>query len=211
MQLKELRERVVEVGLTLYDFRLVGISDGNVSARDPETNLVAVKPAGFNWKTLRAEDIPIVDVDGNVVEGDNRPSSETPMHTCIYRQRPEIMGAIHCHAPFSVAWSVVNKPIPAIIVNQVMTGGEIPISPFTMPGTLELGECALDDMGEEGLAVVLQGHGTLCIGRSVEHALHITLAVEDAAKTAIYAKIIGGEMRSMEGDIAEMLARYKKG
>jgi ribulose-5-phosphate 4-epimerase/fuculose-1-phosphate aldolase len=211
MQLKELRERVVEVGLTLYDFRLVGISDGNVSARDPETNLVAVKPAGFNWKTLRAEDVPLVDVDGNLVEGDNRPSSETPMHTCIYRQRPEIMGAIHCHAPFSVAWSVVNKPIPAIIVNQVMTGGEIPISPFNMPGTLELGECALDDMGENGLAVVLQGHGTLCIGRSVEHALHITLAVEDAAKTAIYAKIIGGEMRSMEDDIAEMIRQYKKG
>ena len=210
MQLKELRERVVEVGLTLYDFRLVGISDGNVSARDPETNLVAVKPAGFNWKTLRPGDVTIVDVDGNVVDGDNRPSSETPMHTCIYRNRPEIMGAIHCHAPFSVAWSVVDKPIPAIIVNQVMTGGDIPISPYKMPGTLELGECGLDDMGE-GLAVVLQGHGTLCIGRSVEHALHITLAVEDAAKTAIYAKIIGGKMRSMTDDIAAMKARSAKG
>jgi len=210
MLLKELREQVVEVGMALYDFRLVGLSDGNVSARDPETNLVAVKPGGFTWNKLRPEDIVIVDLDGNVVEGDSKPSSETPMHTCVYRTRPEINGAIHCHAPYSTAWSVVNKPIPAIIVNQVMTGGEIPIAEYRMPGTLDLGECALEAMGE-GYAVVLQNHGPLCVGRSVIHALHITFAVEDAAKTALYATQIGGEMRLMTQSIADMKARHKKG
>jgi len=210
MLLKELREQVIEAGMALYNFRLVGLSDGNVSARDPETNLVAVKPSGFTYPKIGLEDVIIVDLEGNVVEGDHRPSSETPMHTCIYRTRPEINGAVHCHAPYATAWSVVNKPIPAIIVNQVMTGGEIPIAPYKRPGTLELGECALDVMGG-GFAVILQNHGPLCVGPSLEFALHVTFAVEDTAKTALYALQIGGDMRLMTQDIADMWAARRKG
>lgn len=206
--LQDLREQIVEAGMYLYHAHLVGFADGNISARDPETNLVAVKPSGVPWPKIRAEDVVIVDVNENVVQGDRTPSSETPMHTCFYRSRPEINGVVHCHAPYATAWSVVQKPIPSIIVNQILNGGEIPIAPFTLPGTLELGTVAMEVMGK-GNSVVLGSHGTLTVGGNLMHALHITFALEDAAKTALYAQLIGGEMRLMtQKDFDDMITAY---
>lgn len=186
MLLEQLREMVVEVCKYLYDFRLVGLRDGNVSVRDSETNLIAIKPSLFVYPKLHAQDVAIIDENNKLVDGAYKQSSESPMHTYIYRKRPEINGVIHCHAPYATAWSVAGKNIPSVIANQVMVGGEIPFAPYTKPGTTQLGEVALNVMGQ-GYAVILQNHGPLSIGESLQKALYVTLTVEDAAKTAYYA------------------------
>ena len=211
MLLKELREEVVEAGHFLYDAHYVGFADGNVSVRDPESNLVAVKPSGIPWPVIKPEDVAVIDVDGNMVEGELKPSSETPMHTLFYRKREDVNAVIHCHAPIATAWSVVNKPIPSYIVNQILTNGEIPIATYTPPGTESLGQSAYDVMGDEGLACVLQSHGTLTVGGNLHHALHNTFTVEDAAKIAMYVNTIGGDPRPMtDEDFVEMRMNYKK-
>jgi ribulose-5-phosphate 4-epimerase/fuculose-1-phosphate aldolase len=211
MLLKELREAVVEAGQFLYDARYVGFADGNVSARDPETNLVAVKPSGIPWPKIRVEDVAIIDVDGNMVDGKLKPSSETPMHTLFYRNREDVNAVVHSHAPVSTAWSVVGKAIPSFIVNQILTRGEIPIAAYTPPGTEALGQSAYDVMGKEGLACVLQSHGTLAVGGSLHHALHVSFALEDAAKVAMYVKTIGGDPRPMtDQDFKTMMESYAK-
>lgn len=196
MLLRELRAEIVAVGRLLCSFGLMGTRDGNLSARDPERGIIAIKPSGSAYRDLEPEDVVVIDLDGKILEGDRRPSSETPMHTVIYRNRPEIDAVIHCHAPHAIAWSVVNEPIPAVTVNQLLTHGQIPISAYKQPGTRELGEQALDDL-DGGTAIVLQNHGILCLGANLEDTLETTLAVEHAAEVSIYARLIGGKMRLM--------------
>jgi L-ribulose-5-phosphate 4-epimerase len=211
MLLKELREQVVEAGHFLYDARYVGFADGNVSTRDPETNLVAIKPSGVPWPKVTVEKVAIIDLDGNMVDGELKPSSETPMHTLFYRNRSDVNAVIHSHAPVSTAWSVVGKAIPSLIVNQTLTKGMIPFAPYTPPGTEALGQSAYDVMGDDGMACVLQSHGTLAVGGNMHHALHVSFALEDAAKVAMYVNTIGGEPRPMTDlDFQIMRESYAK-
>jgi L-fuculose-phosphate aldolase len=209
MLLQNLREQVVEYGRYLYDAHLVGFADGNISARDPESNLVAVKPSGIPWPRIATKDVIVIDVDGNVVDGDLTPSSEVPMHTLFYRRRKDVNGVVHCHAPVATAWGLVNEPIPSIIVNQGLTQGAVKISPYTPPGTEALGEEAFKCMGETGSAIIIQSHGIIAVGRNLGHALHVAFAIEDAAKIAMYCRMIGGDMRPFtEEDYRRMAEGY---
>ncbi len=211
MLLENLREEVVEFGRYLYEAHLVGFADGNISARDPETNLVAVKPSGIPWPKITPKTVTVIDVEGNVQDGDLKPSSEVPMHTLFYRRRSDVNGVVHCHAPVATAWGLLNKEIPSIIVNQGLTQGAIKIAPYTPPGTEELGEKAFEIMGEKGSAVIIQSHGILAVGGNLAHALHVAFAIEDAAKIAMYAQMIGGECRPFtEEDYRRMAEGYAK-
>jgi ribulose-5-phosphate 4-epimerase/fuculose-1-phosphate aldolase len=129
------------------------------------------------------------------------------MHTLFYRRREDVNGVVHCHAPVSIAWGLVNTDIPSIIVNQGMTNGAIKIAPYTPPGTEALGESAYDVIGEEGSACILQSHGILAVGGSLGHAMHVAFAVEDAAKIAMYCRMIGGDMRPFTDE--DMRAMYE--
>ncbi len=211
MLLQEYREQVVEYGRYLYEAHLVGFADGNISARDPESNLVAIKPSGIPWPQIKTEDVAVIDVDGNMKDGKLKPSSEVPMHTLFYRRRKDVNGVVHCHAPISTAWGLVNKEIPSLIVNQGMTNGAIKVAPYTPPGTEDLGEVAYDVMGENGNSVILQSHGILAVGGNLPHALHLAFAIEDAAKIAMYCKTIGGEPRPFTAeDMRIMAENYMK-
>lgn len=209
MLLQEYREQVVEFGRYLYEAHLVGFADGNISARDPESGLVAVKPSGIPWPKIGTKEVIVIDVDGKVMDGDLKPSSEVPMHTLFYRRRDDVNGVVHCHAPVATAWGLVNKDIPSLIVNQGLTKGAVKIAPYTPPGTEDLGEIAYDVMGEDGTAVILQSHGILAVGGNLGHAMHVAFAIEDAAKVAMYCEMIGGGARPFtDEDYRKMYEAY---
>jgi ribulose-5-phosphate 4-epimerase/fuculose-1-phosphate aldolase len=203
--LKELREQVVEAGVQLRGGHLVYLSSGNISARDPETGMIAVGPSGGDYLTLRPEDILIIDEDGRAVEGEGQPSSETPMHTLVYQHRRDVNAAIHTHSPIATAWSVVEREIPAVTVGQVLTNGPIPFAPYRRPGSEAIGKAVLDAMGS-GYAVVLQNHGPFVVGSTMRMALAAAFIVEEAAQVAFHATLLGGRMRLMTPeDFQEML------
>lgn len=211
MLLRELREQVVEAGIRLVEGHLVYLSAGNVSARDPETGLIAVKPGGGDYLALKAEDILVIDEQGKVVEGKGQPSSETPMHTLAYRQRKDINAAIHTHSPVATAWSVAQREIPPVVVGQALTNGAVPFAPYCCPGTVGLGERALQAMGS-GHAVILQNHGVLTVGPTMDWALAVAFIVEEAATVAWHAAALSDQLRLMtEHDFQEMLTSGHKG
>jgi len=211
MLLRELREQLVEAGIRLVEGHLVYLSAGNISARDAESGLIAVKPGGGDYLKLTPEDILIIDEQGTVIEGKGRPSSETPMHLIAYRRRKDINAAIHTHSPVATAWSVAQREIPPVVVGQVLTNGPVPFAAYSRPGSDELGELALQAMGS-GHAVLLQNHGVFAVGLTIDMALAVAFIVEEAAVVAWHAVALGGQMRLMtDNDFHEMLTGGSKG
>ena len=211
MLLRELREQVVEAGVKLVEGHLVYLSAGNVSARDPQTGLIAVKPGGGDYLRLKPEDILVIDEDGNVVEGKGKPSSETPTHTTAYRRRKDINAAIHTHSPMATAWSVAQREIPPVVVGQALTNGPVPFAPYRQPGTENLGEVALEAMGS-GYAVLLQNHGPFVVGPTMGMALALAYIVEEAATVAAHAVLLSSQLHLLtEQDFQDMLSAGSKG
>ena len=112
--LEELKEKVFRANLDLVKHGLVIFTWGNVSAIDRATGLVVIKPSGVSYETMRAEDMVVVDLDGKVVEGDLRPSSDTPTHLVLYKAFPEIGGVVHTHSTYATAWAQAGLDIPNI-------------------------------------------------------------------------------------------------
>src|SRR4030067_1487062 len=112
LMLDQLREEVYESLLELPKNQLVTMHSGTVSGRDPETNLVVIKPTGFRYDKLTPADLIVIDLDGNVVEGHRRQSSDTGTHLYLYKHRPDIFGIVHTHSPYAMIFGVLGTPIP---------------------------------------------------------------------------------------------------
>ena len=126
--LEALREELWQLHLELPKNNLVMWTGGNVSARDPDTGYVAIKPSGVRYEALRPEHMVIVDLDGQIIEGDLKPSSDTATHLYIYRHRPDLNGVVHTHSPYATAFAAVGKPIPPVLTAICDEfGGPIPI------------------------------------------------------------------------------------
>ena len=112
--LEELKQKVCKANLDLVKHGLVLFTWGNVSAIDRKTGLVVIKPSGVSYDNMKPEDMVVVDLEGNVVEGSLRPSSDTPTHLVLYQAFPEIGGVVHTHSTFATAWAQAGRDIPSL-------------------------------------------------------------------------------------------------
>ncbi|MDK2854849.1 MAG: L-fuculose-phosphate aldolase [Bacillota bacterium] len=191
MLLYDQRKEVLATAQQLLKGGLVAATWGNVSARDPETDLIAITPSGMRYEILTAEDIAVVDLEGRLRDGKYQPSSETPMHTLIYRERPDVRAIVHTHSIFATVMATLKREIPPVIAELALgVGGNVPVADFAPPGTEELGRRALAGLGK-GNAVLLQNHGVLTVGPNLERAFTIAAIVEDAAKIYVYSSLLG--------------------
>jgi L-ribulose-5-phosphate 4-epimerase len=191
MLLEELRQEVVSVGRMLHAEGLVTLTWGNLSARDPNSGLVAIKPSGMFYHEITAGDVVVLSPEGTVVDGARKPSSETPMHLHIYRSRPEVMAVVHTHSPYATAIGVLCLEIPLVIgelANAV--GGAVRTAAFASEGTEELGRSAVKAL-EGRNAVLLQNHGVVTVGPDLRDAFFSAVVTEDAARVFWLARSIG--------------------
>ncbi|MEM2947804.1 MAG: class II aldolase/adducin family protein [Candidatus Bathyarchaeia archaeon] len=189
----DLRGRMVNVGKQLYDYGLVVGAEGNISARIPETDRVLIKPSGVSLGFLKAEDLIVVDLDGNRVEGKLTPSIETPLHTAIYRVRNDVQGVVHTHAPFSTAFGIAGTEIIPLQVEMFLyIPNGVPVVPFELPGSKELAE-AVQKLVKDYNAVILENHGLITVGSTIEEALLLTRMVEECAKVQLVATLLAGK------------------
>lgn len=195
MMLEELRARVLKVSKACYASGLMVSTAGNFSARDPQTGLIAITPGSYPYEIMTPEDIVVVKDDMTVVEGKLKPSSDTDVHTFIYRGRPDVHGIVHVHSPYANAFGAVGEPvIPVLGTAQALVGGEIPVTPFLHFGTREAQE-AMAKALQSRRAVILGGHGMTCIGRSIEMAHMVALFAEEGARVYYIALQIGKPIR----------------
>jgi len=195
MSIKELRKEVVFYGQQLLKQGLTMHAGGNVSARDRETGLVAIKPSTMPYDLIKPEDVPVIDLDGNIVEVGSKPSSEWPMHTAIYKAFPRVCGIVHCHSIYATAFSVANVEIPLISHElSVYCSGPVRVAPFENPGSEGLALSAVKHLGQGNCAVLLQNHGSLAMGATLWHAFDCACAIEQAAHMKIVAQQLGGAL-----------------
>jgi L-ribulose-5-phosphate 4-epimerase len=203
-----LREEAYRLNMELPRNNLVVWTGGNVSVRNPQTNLVAIKPSGVRYAALMPENMVVLDLDGKVVEGDLKPSSDTASHLYIYRHRPDVMGVVHTHSTYATAFAAVNRPIPVVLTAMGDEfGGPIPCGRFALIGSEEIGKAVLDAIGDSP-AVLLKNHGVFTVGKTGEAAVKAAVMVEDAARTVWMALQIGQPDEIPADLVAKLYQRY---
>jgi L-ribulose-5-phosphate 4-epimerase len=206
--LDQLRADLWRLHMELPKNNLVMWTGGNVSARDPETGLVAIKPSGVRYEDLQPEHMVIVDLAGRVVEGNLKPSSDTASHLYIYRHRSDVNGVVHTHSRYATAFAALGHPIPCVLTAMADEfGGPIPCGGFALIGGEEIGKVVVESIGGSP-AVLLQNHGVFTVGPSAEAAVKAAVMVEDVAATVWIALQMGTPQPIPAEQVAKLHDRY---
>ncbi|KRE73777.1 L-ribulose-5-phosphate 4-epimerase [Paenibacillus sp. Soil750] len=193
--LEELRQQVLEANLDLPKYRLVTFTWGNVSGIDREQGLVVIKPSGVPYEDLKAEDLVVVDLQGNLVEGKMKPSSDTPTHLALYRAFPSIGGIVHTQSPWATSWAQAGRAIPALGTTHAdYFYGEVPCTRLMTEAEiqgayeLETGHVIIETFRELDPAMVpsvlVNCHAPFSWGKDAHNAVHNAVVLEEVAKIA---------------------------
>jgi L-ribulose-5-phosphate 4-epimerase len=193
--LERLKQEVLEANLDLPKYRMVTFTWGNVSGINREQGLVVIKPSGVPYEELRLEDMVVVDLDGNIVEGRLMPSSDTPTHLVLYRAFPKIGGIVHTHSPWATSWAQAGRSIPALGTTHAdYFYGDIPctrrMTETEINGAYELetGNVIVEAFAEIDYmqipGVLVNCHAPFTWGKDAHNAVHNAVVLEEVAKIA---------------------------
>lgn len=203
------REHLANLHGQLWDAGLVVWTGGNISQR--VDNGFLIKPSGVAYSELTAESMVLCDLDGNLVEGNHAPSSDTAAHAYVYRNMPEVGGQVHTHSNYACGFAAVGQPIPCILTAIADEfGGDIPVGPFAIIGDDSIGRGIVDTLrGHRSPAVLMRQHGVFTIGKDAKAALKAAIMCEDNAKSAFIAKQLGTPERLPQDKIDALFSRYQ--
>jgi len=210
MMLQALREEVCELHMELPRNTLDVWTMGNVSARDPETNLVVIKPSGVKFQDLTPDKMVIVDIDGNIVEGNYKASSDTASHCYIYRHMSHVRGVVHTHSRYATAFAALGREIPCFLTGMGDEfGGPIPCASFALIGGEEIGQLVVQTLtGHKSRACLLQNHGVFTIGETPETAVKAAVMCEDSAATSWITMQLGTPHPISAENLEKLYYRY---
>ena len=219
--LEQLKQQVLKANFDLVKHHLVILTWGNVSAIDRESGLVVIKPSGVDYDNMIANDMVVVDLDGNVVEGHLRPSSDTPTHLALYRRFPEIGGVVHTHSTYATAWAQAGLDIPNIGTTHADTfHRDIPCTNEMSKEQIDSAyEAATGDIIAEAFdginhmhtpAVLVRHHGPFTWGKSADDAVHNAVVLEEVAKMASISVALNPNIK-MNSDLIEKHYNRKHG
>ena len=201
-----LREDVARLHGELTRTELVIWTAGNVSGRVPGADLFVIKPSGVSYDDLRPDNMIVCDLDGEVVEGEHAPSSDTAAHAYVYRHMPEVGGVVHTHSTYAVAWAARAEPVPCVLTAMADEfGGEIPIGPFALIGSDDIGKGIVATLrGSRSPAVLMANHGPFTIGRTARDAVKAAAMCEDVCRSVHISRQLG-EPRPIAADAVDRL------
>ncbi len=183
-------QEVVEAAKHMLRTGLVEGTSGNISSRLSDEHVV-MTPSSLDYEVMKADDLVIVDLAGNVVEGDRAPTSEKALHLACLRAHDDIGAVIHSHALFASMFAVARQPIPCVIEEvDVFVGGDVPVAEYRLTGSDELGEEVARHVGDRG-AVLMANHGLLTVGRDLADAMKVAHLVERTAHIVWGSRILG--------------------
>ncbi len=201
--LQKIISNLVDICHRVYDRGFVTATDGNVSARLPNGNILAT-PTSLNKGMVRADDLVEVDPDGDLVSGSKLPSTELLMHLYIYRQRPDVNAVVHAHPPYATGFATARVPLNECLFPEVIVGlGAIPLASYATPSTSEVVE-SLAPFVANADAILLSNHGAVTYGKDLFDAYFKMEKVEHAAHITFVARLLGGEKPLSDTDIEKL-------
>jgi len=200
------KEILIKYGLKMIEDGLVKANWGNLSIRVPQGFIIS--PSGMNYEDLTSSDIVTLNLEGKIVDGSRKPSSEVPMHQEIYRELKDVNGIVHTHSVYASAFAVCREEIPPIIEDMVqIVGGSVKTAPYALPGTKELAENVIKTLDGRN-ACLLANHGLIGVGRTIEEAYKVCLIVEKSAQIAYLSKTMGKACVLSGRDVQTMREYY---
>lgn len=210
--LDDVMEGVLMVSRKLFEEGLVKSTFGVVSARIPDTDYVVITPSGFSKERIAKENLVVVNLEGEIVQGRLRPSSETPMHVYIHKRIPEAKCVAHTHSPMATVFAILEMDIPCLTTEQAHAfEGRVPVvRNYSYPGTTNIDELeSIVEALRRSKVALLRKHGVITYGASYEEALDNAIVIEELAKSAIFALLLGKPEELTEADI-EYMREFKK-
>jgi L-ribulose-5-phosphate 4-epimerase len=212
--LDALKQAVLEANLDLPKYGLVTFTWGNVSGIDRESGLVVIKPSGVPYEELKAEDLVVVDLEGNKVEGKLKPSSDTPTHLALYRAFPHIGGIVHTHSPWATSWAQSGRSIPALGTTHAdYYYGEIPCTRLMTTAEiqgayeLETGNVIIETFRERDPmqmpGVLVHSHAPFNWGKDPHDAVHNAVVLEEVAKMALHTLSLNPNVAPMQQELLD--------
>lgn len=214
--LEELKKQVYEANMLLPAYKLITFTWGNVSGIDREKGLFVIKPSGVEYDELKPEDMVVLDLEGNVVEGDYRPSSDTATHMVIYNAFPDVMGVVHTHSPYATSWAQAGRSIPCYGTTHAdYFYGEIPclrcLNADEIRDAYEenTGKLIVNEFKRMNIdpvatpAALCKNHGVFAWGRDAVDAVHSAVVVEEVAKMAFMTELINRDVSPAPAELQD--------
>jgi L-fuculose-phosphate aldolase len=204
--IKDISERIVKVGRELHDHGLVRGTNGNISAKIACTDTFLIKPSGASLENLKPEELVLVDLQGNKIRGETNVSLETPMHAAIYRARKDVQAVVHTHAPTATAFGIAKTEILPLEIELFMfLPNGVPVVPFKAPGSKTLAGAVQKKITNYD-ALILENHGIVTVGSTIEAACCLNEMVEEGAKIQFLVMMLVGRDAV---NLAELKEKFK--
>ena len=203
--LDELKLKVFKANLALVEHKLVIFTWGNVSGIDREKNMVVIKPSGISYDEMKADDMVVVDLEGNIIEGKLKPSSDSPTHLVLYQHFKNIGGIVHTHSEWATSWAQAGLGIPCYGTTHAdYFHGEIPCTRIMKPGEIksdyekETGNVIAERFKklnpDDIPGVLVNNHGPFAWGIDADNAVHHAVVMEEVAKMSFRTRVLGQEL-----------------
>jgi L-fuculose-phosphate aldolase len=208
MLLKNERQLIVEYGRKLVRTGLVTGTSGNLSVCDPEKTRAAISPTGVSYDEMTPQDVVVVDLEGEIVDGELKPTSEIAFHLALLNLRPDILAVVHTHSSFATTVACLGWELPAIHYHVGFAGVSIPCAPYATYGTQELSDSICSTIGERN-AVLLANHGVVTVGRTLERAFVAAEQVEYVSRLYLQAKAVGEPVILGEDEMTKVIHKLQ--
>ena len=187
------KKELIKAGMKLDRYGLIALGGGNVTVRMPSGEIL-MSPSGMIYEELVPEDVVVMDIDGNIIEGERRPSSDHPALLYILREMPEVNSIIHTHQPYATGIGLVMDEFTCNLSTLANAAwGSVTVAPYGAPNSMDMGEHTVKYLNGK-LAVILKHHGVMAVGDSLKQALYACIYLEEAAKTYVAARSISSDV-----------------
>ena len=202
------KREIIKGGIKLDRYGLVSLAGGNLSMRMP-TGEILITPSGMIYEEMVEDDVVVMDINRNIIEGTRKPSSDTDGILYIFKERPDIKAIIHTHQPYATAISLIQDEFRADLTTLANScRGHVKCTPYSSPASLEMGKMTVKYLGES-LAVILGHHGVMTVGDSLKQALNAAVYLEECAKGYLAARACGEIRPLTDAQIRQNIEIYK--
>jgi L-fuculose-phosphate aldolase len=208
MLLAKERQLIVDYGKKLVDSDLTKGTSGNISIFNRKENLIAISPTGIDYYKINPEDVVILDIEGNVIEGTKKPSSEKSFHLALYKYRDDINSVVHTHSAYATTFACLGMEIPAVHYMVALSGKKVPIAKYETFGTLELSNSIIASI-EDYNAILLSNHGLVAVGGEIDTAFKIADEIEYVARIYYQTLSIGKPKIIDDAEMEIILDKFK--